>query len=368
MADQTPKDEKTEEATSHKLVQTREKGQVAYSTETVAAAGLLLAVGAFLISGGLVAGSFGEALRSAPIMASAMARTDIDSIAASAVLSQFGRDMFLPLIAIAAPIAIGSLLIGAAQAGLHFSPKAIAADFSKLNPIKGAGRMVSMRGWAKVGFAMAKLTLICGIVTVVGYMNVPNLLSMGMTDLGPMMVALGQILFVTMMAILVVVIALALIDYLFQRNQFAKEQRMSKHEVKEETKQTEGDPHLKARIRQTQREMANNRMMSAVPEATAVVTNPTHYAVAISYPRGDDGQPTLAAPLVVAKGVDFLAQRIKEVARENGVLCHENRPLARALYADVEVGQPIPEDLYAAMATVLAHVYRADKSAAPAPV
>ncbi len=365
MADQTPKDEKTEEATSHKLDQTRDKGQVAYSTEMIAAVGLVLAVGAFLVSGGMVAGSFGQVLRSAPVMASSLARTDIDNIAASAVLSQLGRDMFLPLLAIAAPIAFGTLLAGAAQAGLRFTPKAIAADLSKLNPIQGASRMVSMRGWVKVGFAMAKLILICGIVVSVGYMNVPNLLSMGMTDIGPMMSALGKILFVTVMAILVVVIFLALIDYLFQRQQFSKEQRMSKQEIKEESKQTEGDPHLKARIRHMQREMANNRMMSDVPKATAVVTNPTHYAVAISYPRDKDGNPLLAAPVVVAKGVDFMAQRIKKVARESGVLCHENRPLARALYADVEVGQPIPEDLYAAMATVLAHVYRADKSAPP---
>jgi flagellar biosynthetic protein FlhB len=366
VADQTPKDEKTEDATSHKLDQTRDKGQVAYSTESVAAAGLVIAVGAFIISGGFVATSFGEQLTMAPALAASLGRTNIDNIAASAVMGQIGRDMFLPLISIALPIVLGSLMIGAAQAGLRFSPKAISADLSKLNPIQGATRMVNMRGWSKVGFAMAKLVLICGAVTAVGYMNVPNLLSMGMTGIGPMMVALGKILFMTVTVILVIVVALALLDYLFQRHQFSKEQRMSKQEIKEETKQTEGDPHLKARIRHTQREMANNRMMADVPKATAVVTNPTHYAVAISYPRDEDGNPTLAAPIVVAKGVDFLAIRIKEMARESGVLCHENRPLARALFADVEVGQPIPEDLYAAMATVLAHVYRADKSAAPA--
>ncbi|MDG1499193.1 MAG: flagellar type III secretion system protein FlhB [Planctomycetota bacterium] len=366
MADQTPKDEKTEEATAHKLDQTREKGQVAFSTETMAAAGLLLAVIGFLTSGGLMASNFGEGLRAAPVMASTLGRTDLDNVVVSAVLGQMGRSAFVPLLAIAIPILIGSLIVGAAQAGLRISPKAIAADLNKLNPIQGATRMVNMRGWAKVGFALAKMTLLCGAVFVICAMNVPNLLSLGMTDLGPMMVALGKILFVTIITILVIVIALALIDYLFQRQQFSKEQRMSKHEIKEETKQTEGDPHLKARIRQTQREMANNRMMADVPAATAVVTNPTHYAVAISYPRDAAGVPTLDAPIVVAKGVDFMAQRIKKVARENGVLCHENRPLARALHADVEVGQPIPEDLYAAMATVLAHVYRADKAVAPA--
>ncbi|MFT4710124.1 MAG: flagellar biosynthetic protein FlhB [Planctomycetota bacterium] len=366
MAEQTPKDEKTEEATAHKLDQTRDKGQVAFSTETMAAAGLLLAVIGLLTSGGLMANTFGEALRSAPVMAATLGPSNLDNVIVSAVLSKLGKAAFLPLLAVAIPILIGSLLIGAAQAGLRFSPKAIAADISKLNPIKGATRMVDMKGWAKVGFAMAKITLLCGAVGVICAMNIPNLLSMGMTDLGPMMVALGKILFVTVITILVIVIALALIDYLFQRQQFSKEQRMSKHEIKEETKQTEGDPHLKARIRQTQREMSNNRMMADVPEATAVVTNPTHYAVAISYPRDANGVPTLDAPIVVAKGVDFMAQRIKKVARENGVLCHENRPLARALHADVEVGQPIPEDLYAAMATVLAHVYRADKAVAPA--
>jgi flagellar biosynthetic protein FlhB len=140
--------------------------------------------------------------------------------------------------------------------------------------------------------------------------------------------------------------------------QFAKEQRMTKQEIKEEMKSQEGDPHLKARIRAVQREMANRRMMEDVKGAEVVVTNPTHYAVAISYPRDEDGTPQLIAPIVVAKGVDHLALRIREVATKSGVPLFEDRPLARAMYAQVELGHPIPADLYTAMATVLAHVYK----------
>ena len=163
-----------------------------------------------------------------------------------------------------------------------------------------------------------------------------------------------------------VLIFVASIDVPFQLWNHNKQLKMTMQEVKDEMKESEGRPEVKSQIRRMQRQLSEQRMMDSVPMADVIITNPTHYAVAISYPRDAAGVPTLDAPIVVAKGVDFMAQRIKKVARENGVLCHENRPLARALHADVEVGQPIPEDLYAAMATVLAHVYRADKAVAPA--
>ena len=273
---------------------------------------------------------------------------------------------FLPLVILTVPATIVALLVGAAQAGLKFAPKAIAFDPTKLDPIKGAGRMVGARGWVKVGLAVLKIGLIGVVFVITGYLQVTKLLSMGMTDMGPMLAALGQTLFRCMAATLVVVVLLALLDYLFQRFQFNKEQRMTKQEIKEETKQQEGDPHLKARIRAVQREMANRRMMEDVKDAEVVVTNPTHYAVAVSYPRDEAGNPLLLAPTVVAKGVDHLALRIREVAAAHQVPTYEDRPLARAMYAEVEVGQPIPADLYAAMATVLAHIYKTQAKRLPA--
>lgn len=365
MADGPAKDERTEEATPRKLEQARDKGQVAYSTESVAAMGLVAGVGTFLLAGGFVAQRIAQLVAAAPGMAVAHGLGELDNASAAGILTDLGRAGMQPLVLLVVPAAIVALLVGAGQAGIRFAPKAIQADWSKLSPIKGFGRMVGARGWTRVGLAALKIGLIGAVFAVTGYLQMTKLLSMGMTDMGPMLAALGQTLLRCMAAVLVVVVGLALIDFLFQRFQFAKEQRMTKQEVKEEMKQQEGDPHLRARIRAVQREMATRRMMDDVPKAEVVVTNPTHYAVAISYPRDEAGEPQLLAPVVVAKGVDHLALRIRAVAAEHGVPTYEDRPLARAMYAQVELGQPIPADLYAAMATVLAHVYRTKAKAAP---
>jgi flagellar biosynthetic protein FlhB len=358
---ESQKDERTEEATSRKLEEAREKGQVAYSTEAVSAMGLAIALGTFMVAGGFVAGRLGAMVAAAPTQALVFGERSLDAASFADILRGVGKETLLPLVVLVIPMVIGSLMMGFGQAGFTLAPKAIAADLSKLNPIKGFGRMIGARGWTRVGLAILKIIAIGTALVVTGWLQLPNLLSMATTDLGPMLAGLGAILLRCVAAVLVCVVLLALLDFIFQRFQFAKEQRMTKQEIKEEMKQQEGDPHVKARIRAVQREMANRRMMEDVKGATAVITNPTHYAVAISYPRDADGVPTLVAPLVVAKGVDFLAQNIKKVAREAGVPLHENRPLARAMYARVEIGQPIPEDLYAAMATVLAHVWRTDK-------
>jgi len=368
MADGPAKDERTEEATPRKLEQAREKGQVAYSTESVAAMGLMAGIGTFFLAGSFVAQRIAQLVAAAPEMAKALGSGQLEAGSAAQILSGLAGEAFPALLVLVIPSTIVALLVGAAQAGIKFAPKAIAADPGKLNPIKGFSKMVGARGWTRVGLAALKIVLIGAVFTITGYLQMTKLLSMGMTDMGPLLAALGQTLIRCAGAALVVVLALALIDLLFQRFQFAKEQRMTKQEIKEEMKQQEGDPHLKARIRSVQREMANRRMMEDVKDAEVVVTNPTHYAVAISYPRDDAGQPLLMAPMVVAKGVDHLALRIREVAAKHDVPTYEDRPLARAMYAQAELGQPIPADLYAAMATVLAHIYKTSaKGRQPAP-
>jgi flagellar biosynthetic protein FlhB len=162
------------------------------------------------------------------------------------------------------------------------------------------------------------------------------------------------------------VATIALGDFVYQRWQHENELKMTKHEIKDELKRAEGDPHVKARVRQIQRELARRRMMSEVPKATVVITNPTHYAVALRYDR--DASPARGtnvsarrAPYVVAKGADLVAERIKQVAREADVTCYEDVALARALHAGVEIGQEIPEELYQAVASVLAYVYRVQR-------
>ena len=362
MAD-APQSERTEEASLHKLEQARDKGQLPYSTEAVSAMGMLAAMGALLFAGGYVAKQLGGLILRATDQVLNLGEKELDTIAFADLLREIGQDTMVPLAIVVLPMAAGALLMGFGQAGFRITPKAIAADHSKLNPIKGLGRMFGARGCVRTGLALLKITAIISVFTITGIMQLPNLLSMGMTDIGPMMAVTGKILFTCSCAVAICVALLALIDFVFQRFQFAKEQRMTKQEVKEEMKQQDGDPHVKARIRAVQREMSSRRMMEDVKTAQVVVTNPTHFAVAISYPRDEDGLPLYSAPVVVAKGVDFLAQNIKKIAAANGVVLHENRPLARAMYARVDVGQAIPEDLYQAVATVLAAVWRAEQRA-----
>jgi flagellar biosynthetic protein FlhB len=175
-------------------------------------------------------------------------------------------------------------------------------------------------------------------------------------EIGPALAGIGTITMHCVAGALVAILALAVIDFVYQRRQLTSDLRMTRHELREELRNTEGDPHIKARIRRVQREVARRRMMAEVPRATVVVTNPTHYAVAITYDRAATADER-RAPRVVAKGVDLIAERIKQIAREAGVVVYEEAPLARALYAQVEIGDEVPVELYQAVASVLAYVY-----------
>jgi flagellar biosynthetic protein FlhB len=180
---------------------------------------------------------------------------------------------------------------------------------------------------------------------------------------------MGSVVLHCTSAALAAILALALADLFWQRVSYARDMRMSKKEVRDEAKSTEGDPHIKSKIRQLQREMAQSRMMSDVPKATVVVTNPTHFAVALRYERSEGealGKRRRAAPYVVAKGADHIAQRIKQVAASHLIPCVEDVQLARALHAQVEIGDEVPEQLYQAVATVLAQVYRIQEQGVPA--
>ena len=178
-------------------------------------------------------------------------------------------------------------------------------------------------------------------------------------DLGTSLEELSKILFAMVFQVIAVILILAVLDYAYQKWQTTQDLKMTKQEVKDEMKQSEGDPQIKGKIRQKQRQMAMARMMQEVPKADVIITNPTHYAVALSYEQG------MTAPLVVAKGQDLVAQKIKRIAKEHDVPIVENKPLARALYASVEVGDAVPENLYQAVAEVLAYVYRLKKKSAP---
>jgi flagellar biosynthetic protein FlhB len=231
-------------------------------------------------------------------------------------------------------------------------------ELSKLNPIKGAQRMLSMRAMFRTGMALVKIGVIATTVAVVAWGQIPNIVRLAGAELRPMVIGVTHVAARCVAAALLAVVVLALLDLFYQRYQHKRELRMTKQQVKDEHKNTEGDPKVKSRIRSIQLAMARRRMMSEVPKATVVVTNPTHYAIALRYARSAEGEPETAAPVVVAKGVDAVAQRIKALATESGVMLYEDVHLARAMYPKVEIGQMIPEDLYQAVAAVIRYVYQ----------
>ena len=354
MADQD-KDQKTEEATPRRLQEARQEGQVAISSELMAALGLVVGLGSLVFTGGPLASAIGGLTVDVSSRLGVLGRQELDPTSAAGILESSIRSVIMPLLLVMLPAIAISVLGGYLQVGFQITPKAMALKLSKINPIQGWSKLFGLRGVMRTVMASAKILLITSVVVLIAWFHVDEIMRVGTNELGPLLSAVGTIVLRCLVGGLAVILLLAIIDLLYQRFQHARDMRMSKQEVKDEHKLSEGDPHVRARIRQVQREMATRRMMADVPDATVVVTNPTHYAVALRYERDALVE---RAPMVVAKGTDELAQRIKKVASENDVPLYEDVPLARALHAQVEVGEEIPEELYAAVAAVLGYVYR----------
>ena len=355
MADNQEKDQKTEEATPRRRQEARDKGQVAMSTEFVAALGLCIGVAVLAFGSGPLGNAIGGLIVQTIDGLGATGKSDIGIGEASGILKTALFSVAGTLGLVLAPALLISALAGYGQAGLKIAPEAVKFDPSKLDLVKGMQRTFGMRGVVRTAMAAAKISLIGVVVVTIAWLHVEEVSRVGNNELGPLMLAVSHIALRCTAAALLVILLLAIVDLLYQRWQHSRDLRMTKQEVKEENKLTDGDPHVKARVRQLQREMAFRRMMDEVPDATVVVTNPTHYAVALRYDRSEGAS---RAPVCVAKGVDAMAQRIKSIAAESGVPTHEDVPLARSLYAKVELGQEIPEELFAAVAAVLSQVYR----------
>jgi len=258
--------------------------------------------------------------------------------------------MMLPLLLV---LGAASLAANMLQVGFLFSSEALAFDFSKLNPLQGLVRMFSMRSFVEMMKSLLKAGVVTWVIIDFFKTRVVQALEMLQDDfdaLGPTIFRLAMALLLRAVSVLLVI---AIADYAWQRWQFEKSLRMTKEQVKEEYKRTEGDPMVKGRIRGKQRMLARQRMMAAVPTATVVVTNPTHLAVALRYDPA-----SMDAPLVVAKGQRLVAARIKEIAKEHGVPVMENKPVARALYDACEVNESIPLELYRAVAEIIAFVMK----------
>ncbi|KWF90858.1 flagellar biosynthesis protein FlhB [Burkholderia cepacia] len=349
MADESDLD-KTEAATPRRREKAREEGQVARSRE-LASFALLAAgfYGAWLLAGPS-GGHLQAMLRGAFLFDRATAFDTNRMLSAAGNASLEGFAALLPLLALTG---VAALLAPMALGGWLISQKTFELKFDRLNPISGLGRIFSIQGSIQLGMSLAK-TLVVGVIGGVAiWRSKDELLGLAMQPLGvalPDALHLVAVCCGTTVAGMLVVAAL---DVPYQIWQYNKKLRMTKEEVKREHRENEGDPHVKGRIRQQQRAIARRRMMAAVPKADVVVTNPTHFAVALQYTDGE-----MRAPKVVAKGVNLVAARIRELAAEHNVPLLEAPPLARALYHNVELEREIPGSLYSAVAEVLAWVYQ----------
>ncbi|MBA9897660.1 flagellar biosynthesis protein FlhB [Burkholderia cepacia] len=349
MADESDLD-KTEAATPRRREKAREEGQVARSRE-LASFALLAAgfYGAWLLAGPS-GGHLQAMLRGAFLFDRATAFDTNRMLSAAGSASLEGFAALLPLLALTG---VAALLAPMALGGWLISQKTFELKFDRLNPISGLGRIFSIQGPIQLGMSLAK-TLVVGVIGGVAiWRSKDELLGLAMQPLGvalPDALHLVAVCCGTTVAGMLVVAAL---DVPYQIWQYNKKLRMTKEEVKREHRENEGDPHVKGRIRQQQRAIARRRMMAAVPKADVVVTNPTHFAVALQYTDGE-----MRAPKVVAKGVNLVAARIRELAAEHNVPLLEAPPLARALYHNVELEREIPGSLYSAVAEVLAWVYQ----------
>ena len=264
--------------------------------------------------------------------------------------------IFKILLPVMLVVLIAGIVANVTQIGFLFTIKPIIPSFEKINPIKGLKRLFSIKTIVEGVKTVLKVAIAFGV----GYYLFLNFLSeipkLALMSVFEQIKWFSQKSAILIFSMLGVFFVFAIIDLIYQRYSYKKSLRMSKQEIKDEFKQTEGNPEVKAKIRQIQREMAKKRMMSEVPKADVVITNPTHYAVAIRYDKDKED-----APRVLAKGVDNLALKIKEIAREHNIMIVENPPLARELYKSVEVGEIIPAKLYKAVAEVLAYVYKAKR-------
>jgi flagellar biosynthetic protein FlhB len=358
MAETEDADQRTEQATPRRRLEAREKGQVPLSMELIAALLLIAWTALLALGGGTLGRAIGGALGGSLEQLGQLGRQELSVANAAALVGDVGLHVGRVMLVLSAPLVLFGALAGYVQVGFQVTPKAIEADPAKLNPLKGLQRMFSARTVMRTTLAFAKLSVIAGVMALVAWSQLDRIVALAGSDLGPALAGVGHIALRCVAGALAAVLVLAAADAAFQRWQHERDLRMTRQELREELKNLEGDPHIRARIRRVQRELASRRMMADVPKATVVVTNPTHYAVALRYERAPEGGRASGAPRVVAKGLDAVAQRIKEVAREAGVLCYEDVPLARALHARCEIGEEVPVDLFQAVAEVLAYVYR----------
>jgi len=342
--------ERTEQPTPKRLREAREKGQVPRSKELNSMSLLMAAAGGFLL--------MGESLLSGmrDIMSRGLSIEHARTMDKQVIVETLGSMLMQSLGVIAPMLVLLTVVVIMTPLGLggwSFSTKAISFKWEKIDPIKGIGRIFALRGLMELVKVLAKFALVAGISAAILLSMVHEILELGAESLQTALAHVANLCGWSFLASSSVLIVIAAVDVPFQLWQHRKQLRMTKQEVKDEAKETEGRPEVKAKIRSMQQQLSQRRMMEAVPQADVVITNPTHYAVALRY-----DQFSMGAPVLVAKGVDLVAARIRMLADQHGVAIVEAPPLARALYASTELNHEIPAGLYVAVANVLSYVYQ----------
>jgi flagellar biosynthesis protein FlhB len=350
MAENENEQERSERPTAKRLEEARKEGRVPRSVELNAAAVLLVGAGGLHFLGGSIGGGLFDLMKSSLSIAPAEAVDPGLALSAASAEMARGLTVCAPILgltliaALVAPLAVG---------GWNLSFEALAPDITRLDPIAGFGRFFSTRGAVELGKAFAKFLVVASVSVAVLHAQYPQLLALGTA---PLHEGIAQAAILASNALLSVsggLVLIAAVDVPWQLYQYSKNLNMSREEIRQELKESEGAPEVRMRIRRAQREIAKRRMMHEVPKADVVVVNPTHFAVALRY-----DEKRMRAPLVVAKGADLVAARIREIATEHAVPIFEAPPLARALHHSVEIGSEIPATLYVAVAQVLTYIYQ----------
>ena len=343
--------EKTEEPTQKKIDDARKEGNVPKSQDTSGVVTLFVAILSVLML-------FPFMTKHTIILFQyyfSLIGTPLDKLFMMDIAIVTMREFLLIIMPLAIAVAIAGVVAALSQFGFLFTTKAIMPDFKKIDPIKGTKNLFSMKKLIEGVKITFKAFTTLGVGFIFFFMFITELPTVALFGLDDQLDWLVDKMMIIAFAMLFIIFIFALIDLIIVRKQYFDGLKMSMQEIKDEMKNMEGDPLIKSKIRQKQMEMSSQRMMSEVPNADVVITNPTHYAVALKYDESKH------APVVIAKGMDHIAQQIKKVARENEVHIVQNPPLARSLYNEVEVDRPIPEALFAAVAEVLAYVYKMNK-------
>jgi len=350
MAEEQDESSKTEEPTPKRLRESREKGQIPTSREInswfmIFALTLLV----FGLAGSMMGGL-------STLMTQFVERPHDVSLNMANFVEVLKDTAFTILLVLSLPLfltVIAAFLSSVLQHGFLLAPEMIKPKLDKISPLQGLKRMFSLRSLTEFAKGILKLCIVGGIATAIMLPEMKDIGSFMAMDIDALMHRLQDLALILLAAVLAVMTVLAALDFAYQRFEHMKKLRMTKQELKDEYKQTEGDPIVKNRLRQLRQERARRRMMASVPSSDVVITNPTHYAVALKY-----DSENMAAPRMVAKGTDLVAKRIRDLANDNDVPIIENPPLARALHAGCEIDQEVPPEHYQAVAEVIGYVYR----------